>query len=357
MVAKMIRKDTTFNGFLDSFLIDENYEKPEEIIQANQNKKEPTIYRINLGIDKQGNIITCPLFQSRILICGYSGSGKSIVANQILSEIFTLPPQLRITALIDCKGGIEIAPWAQIADGTARNLEYANRLIRNVYLEMIRRQNECYQQGIKTIRINANNPLIILFVDELAEIAEKSKNKDEQNIKNEAMENLVHIFRLGRATGIVPIVCLQSPLSEFLGEVKRNINITICGRTRSQTDTGIIFGKDQMKKYPAHELPQYWFYFVSDNFQATFKTPYIPSKNDLDENWAKVITICDREKDKIKGRGKFLYFNDHPINAKQDKTKDQITTNSEPKKRGRKSKRGRPKKQPENIDFNDFIFN
>lgn len=329
---------------MKSFAPETERQKPAPVkITASRERLKPSTRAVSIGVDERGGVVNLPLFENRIAIVGASGSGKSVVANEVLAGVFAIPAKYRITALIDLKGGVEISSWIPAADAYAVDAAYANRIVRNVEREMIRRQRSLFNSGGKKVKISASCPLLVLFIDELAEIAD---SKDELN--RDTMERLRSIFRLGRATGIVPIVCLQRPDSKLLsGDLKNNINTTICGKLRSEVDTKTVFGDSST--YPAHALSGHWFYFVGDKTSAKFKTPYKENERGMTDEWEAVISAA--ASDKPSDRGKFLYFD-------EAKTQPDNPKSAEPpkKKPGRKSKRGRPKKDSPPPSSSDFGF-
>ena len=351
----MRRRDFSLEGFIKSFAPEAASEKPAPVrISASRERLKPSTRAVSIGVDERGGVVNLPLFENRIAIVGASGSGKSVVANEVLSGVFAIPARYRIAALIDLKGGVEISSWIPAADAYAVDAAYANRIVRNVEREMVRRQRALFNSGGKKVKISEGCPLLVLFIDELAEIAD---SKDELN--RDTMERLRSIFRLGRATGIVPIVCLQRPDSKLLsGDLKNNISTTICGKLRSEVDTKTVFG--DVNTFPAHALSGHWFYFVGDKNSAKFKTPYKENERGMTDEWEAVIAAAAA--DKPPERGKFLYFDEDRAqpDSSQENAKSSEPPKSAPasakKKPGRKSKRGRPKKSSPPPSSSGFGF-
>lgn len=333
--AKYAKTKMSFSGLL-SLLLDDDEETGERTIRADE-KPAPSVYRVAVGVSDKRKPVMLPLFENRILICGSSGSGKSVVANQILNEIFRIPVEQRIVALVDLKGGIEIQPWIDLADANARDAKYANTVIRNIYNQMVARQEVLRAMKTKKLKPSKRFPLIVLFIDELAEIAaDKTGDKITDELNRQSMIFLKRIFRLGRATGIVPIVCLQRPDASILsGDLKNNIETSIVGKVRSAVDTKTIFG--DAETYPAHNLTGHWFYFVKGQNSEKFKTPYKPEKDDLSQEWISTISQTKRPP---KDRGKCLY--------RPEETKRKNEVKNEKKSENKKPK-GRPRKKSEEI--------
>lgn len=330
--SKYAAAGLSLGGILEMLLCGEN-EQENKTIKA-EGKPAPSVYRVAVGVSDRREVVSVQLFENRILICGSSGSGKSVVANQILNEIFRIPVEQRIVALVDLKGGIEIQPWIELADANARDAKYANLIISNIYREMTKRQDILRSLNAKKLKPSEKFPLIVLFIDELAEIAaDKTGDKITDEYNRESMVFLKRIFRLGRATGIVPIVCLQRPDSSILsGDLKNNIETSIVGKVRSAVDTKTIFGDSDT--FPAHNLTGHWFYYVKGNKAAKFKTPYVPSVGDLSQEWNSTIAQTKRPPS---SRGKFLYFpKEIAKNAKKDEAKNE-----------KKTKRAQPRKKAE----------
>ncbi len=176
-----------------------------------------------------GSLVEIPMGM-HTLIAGRTGSGKSQLLRQLIRN--TLPDVADGYARlygIDLKGGVELARWAPwMQTGTC--LEYAIAVLEDLDEKREQRNKMLVEQGKDKIEVGRDSPLLVLVVDELAELA-GGVDKNTRSQQERARFLLDRILRLGRAAGITVVAASQDPvdeLAELAGGVDKN--------TRSQQE-------------------------------------------------------------------------------------------------------------------------
>ena len=369
-----MRKNSSFSKQLKRFFEKEVVSKPQpkrsRDIVCKEPKPDPTVYRIPLGVSDKGDLVTLKLYENHILVCGSTGSGKSYTVNRIIQEIVKIPIEERYIAAVDMKGGSEIAKWRDCFDAVAWTYEYADLLLSNVRHEMERRtsiiRNNPKKFRASKIKPSKDFPLLVVWIDELAVLTDKAFNKEDEEHRQHAFNQLNQLLFLGRSVGVVVICCIQRADSKMLGGfMKNNLKTRICGRVGSSVDTSTIFGQDAVNKYPAHELTDFWFYASMDDAPPImFKTVGEADDADL---WR---TIENEAYHPNKERSKWLYDKSDGAHIKQDDAdseapKKKTSTKASSKKEKKKEEEPKKKKKESELlsdddlkekfaDFDDF---
>lgn len=163
--------------------------------------------------------------QPHLLIAGATGSGKSVLVNQLLHTLLSYSTPGLI--LIDCKG-VELAEYRsyqntlRYADSPAqavKSLEYAVDIMESRYKQL-------QAAGLKKW-MGAD---IYIIIDEFADLMTTSKK---------AVQPLIQrLAQLGRAAKIHIILCTQCPLREIIPTaIKCNFDSRIALRTATRQDS------------------------------------------------------------------------------------------------------------------------
>ena len=163
--------------------------------------------------------------QPHLLIAGATGSGKSVLVNQLLHTLLSYSTPGLI--LIDCKG-VELSEYRgykstlRYADSPAlaiKALEYALNIMENRYKHL-------QSAGLK----KWTGADIYIIIDEFADLMTTSKK---------AVQPLIQrLAQLGRAAKIHIILCTQCPLREIIPTaIKCNFDSRIALRTATRQDS------------------------------------------------------------------------------------------------------------------------
>ncbi len=142
-----------------------------------------------------------------LLIVGQSGSGKSVLQQTIIAQIYHNIDLIEHIYLIDLKGGVEF--FEHLEKDKTTVIEEAEKLL-EVTEEVVAKVRERFAY-LKNNKIKSfDGPKIFFIVDEFAQINYwKPETRELQNAKSRLKSNLNILSTLGRAAGIRLICGLQ----------------------------------------------------------------------------------------------------------------------------------------------------
>lgn len=194
---------------------------------------------ILFGIGENGQPITRNITQTKsMLVGGSSGGGKSVCLNEMLCSLicYTKPEHLGLV-LIDLKRcEFELFKNSNhLALPVQFDYEGAFQSLRTVQKEIERRYKEMQTQGIRKATVD-KYPLLVVFIDEYAELASHS-NKNE-------LDNIVsRIASTGRACNVFIVVATQHAISTIISNtIKSNLQSRIGLRTSNVAQSTCIIG-------------------------------------------------------------------------------------------------------------------
>lgn len=189
---------------------------------------------ILLGVDNENKPKMVKLEDlPHLLIAGTTGSGKSVLLNNIICSILQQSDRHNIElALIDTKQ-VELAQYDDLpqVSVSAKNpaecikvLKLANSIIDDRYT---------YMRKMKMKKADNSCRKVIIIIDEFADLMLLAKTQ---------VENLlIRIAQLGRACGVHLIIATQRPSADVItGLIKSNIPSRIALKTTSYRDSMII---------------------------------------------------------------------------------------------------------------------
>lgn len=218
------------------------------IFQSNEwdaTKTQPLAFVVGkdiAGIPLVGNLANMP----HLLIAGQTGSGKSIMINDILTSLLyrNTPSDLKLI-LVDPKQ-VELTPYNDIPHLLAPVIHEPEKCISALkwaVAEMDRRLKTIAAAGRRniaeynTLKKDESMPYIVVVIDELADL---------MMIASRDVETLiVRLAQKARASGIHLVLATQRPSVDIItGLIKANIPARIAFTTASQVDSRTII--DQM---------------------------------------------------------------------------------------------------------------
>ncbi|MFR3302462.1 MAG: FtsK/SpoIIIE domain-containing protein [Bifidobacterium pullorum] len=226
-----------------------------------------------------GSLVEIPMGM-HTLIAGRSGAGKSQLIRQLIRN--TVPDVADGYARlygIDLKGGVELARWAPwMQTGTC--LEYAIAVLEDLDEKREQRNRMLVEQGLDKVEVDRDVPLLVLVVDELAELA-GGVDKTTRAQQEHARALLDRILRLGRAAGITVVAASQDPRKESIPLRDRFPN-RIALALGSRDETVMMMGEDAVRDGCApHAIPAttpgvgYW-HDRAHHRAVRFRCPYQP---------------------------------------------------------------------------------
>ncbi|MEO3972881.1 FtsK/SpoIIIE domain-containing protein [Streptomyces sp. CAU 1734] len=189
------------------------------------------------------------------LILGATLSGKSMFLRHLISGLARQPVAL---VGIDCKRGVELAPFAPRLSALATDPDQAAALLPVLVQEMEHRYDLIKaRQGIDpdtpdeeiTSDIwglpEPERPVpLVLFVDEVAELFFVATRKDEER-RDEMVTQLIRLAQLGRAAGIHLEVCGQrfgAELGKGATMLRAQLTGRICHRVNDEGSAKMAVG-------------------------------------------------------------------------------------------------------------------
>lgn len=173
------------------------------------------------------------------LAAGATRSGKSGLYHLMLAETADCNDVVRLG--IDAKGGMALKPWAPMFEwlvcgrGTAA-MEETAAMLEWLNAVMIARENYAGDRGWDVWRVSRKHPLIILYVDEAAEVfGMKLENFA-------ALEMVEKIGRMGAGVGVLLCAATQYPTLEAIGssQVQANVLRRFCFRVERKAHQHVI---------------------------------------------------------------------------------------------------------------------
>ncbi|WP_315114843.1 DNA translocase FtsK 4TM domain-containing protein [uncultured Clostridium sp.] len=240
-----------------------------EVIESEQYTNFNKNLAFALGKDIGGNSIVWDLAKMpHLLIAGATGSGKSVCINTLIISllykyspenvkllmvdpkvvelnVYNGIPHLLIPVVTDPKKAAGALNWA-VTEMTRRYKIFAENHVRN-----LEGYNDLYEKG----KITEKLPLIVIIIDELADLMMVCPNDIEDYIGR--------LAQMARAAGMHLVIATQRPSVDVItGVIKANIPSRISFAVSSQIDSRTILdmsgaekllGKGDMLFYPTGE--------------------------------------------------------------------------------------------------------
>ena len=215
-----------------------------DIISSETFKNSPSRLTIGLGKDVVGQPVIADLAKMpHLLIAGATGSGKSVGINSIICSILfkSTPEEVRFL-LIDPKR-IELSGYEDIPHllhPVVVDPKMANRALQWAVREMERRYMLLDEKRVKSfasfnlaVGDEEKLPLIVIVVDELADLMMVSSREVE--------ESIARLAQMARAAGMHLILATQRPSVDVLtGLIKANFPTRISFKVFSKVDSRTI---------------------------------------------------------------------------------------------------------------------
>jgi S-DNA-T family DNA segregation ATPase FtsK/SpoIIIE len=217
-----------------------------DIVESDAFKRNTNPMKFALGRDVTGHPVSTTLENMpHLLIAGTTGSGKSVCVNSILTcmLLHNTPDELKLI-LVDPKR-VELTGYNGIPHLLSPVVVEVERVIGALQWmtrEMDRRYHLFAQVGSRNIndynakmKLQAGKklPLLVIVIDELADLMMISPTETEQTI--------TRLAQLSRATGIHMILATQRPSVDVVtGLIKANFPARIAFAVASNTDSRVI---------------------------------------------------------------------------------------------------------------------
>jgi S-DNA-T family DNA segregation ATPase FtsK/SpoIIIE len=198
---------------------------------------------IPFGVDEKGVEVTFPVLEANFLLGGIPGGGKSGGLNALLAGVMRLENTAII--FIDPKK-VEFAFLKDRGSAFVTSLPDGIEVLSRVMTEVDKRTDELVSRGIKKFtpaEFSKEFPLIVIAIDELANLTSGGVTKDEVVENNNFATLLRRVISLGRAVGICVITATQKPEDKVVPSGLRDlISFRIAFKTTNYNMTDVILG-------------------------------------------------------------------------------------------------------------------
>ncbi|MFZ4151139.1 FtsK/SpoIIIE domain-containing protein [Streptomyces pseudogriseolus] len=186
------------------------------------------------------------------LILGATQSGKSVYLRNLLCGLARQPVAL---VGIDCKWGVELAPFAPRLSALADTPDRANDLLDVLVEEMEARFRLIGMTGgtvpdavltsdVWGLLEKARPVPVVVVVDEVAELF-LAASKDDEKRRDAMVTKLIRLAQLGRAAGIYLEVCGQrfgAELGKGATMLRAQLTGRVCHRVNDETSANMALG-------------------------------------------------------------------------------------------------------------------
>ncbi|CAM5396857.1 MULTISPECIES: FtsK/SpoIIIE domain-containing protein [Streptomyces] len=186
------------------------------------------------------------------LILGATQSGKSVYLRNLLCGLARQPVAL---VGIDCKWGVELAPFAPRLSALADTPDRANDLLDVLVDEMEARFHLIGMTGgagpdavltsdVWGLPEKARPVPVVVVVDEVAELF-LAASKDDEKRRDAMVTKLIRLAQLGRAAGIYLEVCGQrfgAELGKGATMLRAQLTGRVCHRVNDETSANMALG-------------------------------------------------------------------------------------------------------------------
>lgn len=230
-------------SFTASTKLSEAGEKPLTIETVKTRAKDPT--DAIFGLSPKGDVIHMPISaMPHMLVAGTTGSGKSVLLNELLLTmiVHATPDELKI-AIVDPKK-VEFTRYKNqphMLANPVTDLDDAYALIRYMVIEMKRRYALMAEENVRNIESYNKKmakkgqkplPYIILLCDEFSQLMMEHR---------EIEDEIVQLGQMARAAGIHLIIATQSPRTTVItGIIKANIPSRVSLMVASELESRIV---------------------------------------------------------------------------------------------------------------------
>ncbi len=214
-------------------------------------------HTIPFGIDSAKNPIPLGLLELNQLLGGTPGGGKSGGITALLCGISRLPHVALVG--LDPKV-VEMAGWEPRFSRIATREDDALEVLEALTEEMEARYDWLAERGLKKFDpslLSEENPLIVLVIDELADLVSVGVTKEEKDGDLQRSTRIRRLIAKGRAAGLVVLAATQKPQSDVVPTALRDLiqlRVAFATTNSAMTDT-ILGGGMSQNGGLSHEIP------------------------------------------------------------------------------------------------------
>lgn len=181
-----------------------------KVVNALEPQRNVDLTALPVGLREDDARWTVGLLGTHLLIAGATGSGKGSV---LWSLVRAMAPTIRDGAVhlwaVDPKGGMELTPGQRLFRRFAcESPEVMVSLLEDAVAFMRARALRLREAGARTHVPTADDPLVVVLVDEMAALTAYVGDRD---LKRRAESALQLLLSQGRAAGVLVVAAVQDP--------------------------------------------------------------------------------------------------------------------------------------------------
>lgn len=192
-----------------------------------------------VGLNERGEVHYVPYidrktnFVANKLLGGTQGSGKSGGMALHLADLACRSDACQWG--MDMKDGSEIWPWRDVLDNIATTIDEAQEMLYALDAIMDYRGQENTRQGRKSWPNTPEDPLLVVWTDELHRLLGARNNRDHKEFQR-CIDIFTRFMTTGRALGMAENGATQNPTLEAThsSQIRDRFNQRICFRTEKE---------------------------------------------------------------------------------------------------------------------------
>ena len=191
------------------------------------------------GIDENGNFVEIPMERqdAHLFISGMTGSGKSVLVNQImiaaarsgLYQVNLVGRSMKDYSLITGMKNIHTVKFGK-DDGNGAYEDELPKVLESAYSEIVSRQQFLESRGkrqLSDVRADQRPQSVLLVIDEFTNAAESIKLNNGNRYVGSLFSNAIRIAQEGRAVGVHLVLIGQRPTAMVPKSLRAQmVNIT-----------------------------------------------------------------------------------------------------------------------------------
>jgi S-DNA-T family DNA segregation ATPase FtsK/SpoIIIE len=208
---------------------------------------------VPVAMDQDGRTVHLPLIDTHLLVAGATGSGKGSVLWSLVCGIQPMADAGLCKLFgIDAKGGMELRMGEELFDVVVDNPADAASLLEEAARNMNRRTTRLARRRIRLAEPTADEPLIVIVIDELADLLDGP----DKALNARIADAIRSLLRKGRAPLVCLVGCTQDARKAVIPD--RDLWPTrVALRTTEAQQAALILGTDAVEQGAlTHRIPR-----------------------------------------------------------------------------------------------------
>lgn len=229
----------------------------EPVTIDNYRSFEASVKGVDMGLTESGQPWILPMDQFSGVIAGTPGSGKSVGLNVILSQLAYLT-DVQVCG-VDAAGGVELEDWSPRFSALAIDQDEAIEMLEKlweIHLHRISLLKKAHKKSISNLGYSEELPLIVLVIDEAAQLFRLESTDREQKAKGNKLVDLIqNLVTVSRKTGICVFLATQKPSATTIPTgIRDNMGVKCSFRVTTGSVATMVLGEVDMSAISPTEI-------------------------------------------------------------------------------------------------------